>query len=206
LTEDHKPNLPEEKKRIEKAGGQVVFDGYMNYRVYAKGKTFKGRRYPGLNMSRSMGDLLGNYDAGVSAVPEVSKVPLSSNGQSEQSPDGPDLIGAVPSVSSHSIDPMTDHFILLCSDGVWEFISSDEAVAICADHGPNQAMVAAESLSRESWDRWMQNLGGQVVDDITAMIVHLNYDKKVATEVDAMDTSIQQSASEPQSPKILDKE
>jgi len=32
----------DEKLRIEKAGGRVVFDGYANYRVYAK-----NARYPG---------------------------------------------------------------------------------------------------------------------------------------------------------------
>merc|ERR1719506_945004 len=67
LTEDHKPNLPAEKARIEQMGGQVIFDGGYNYRVYAKGK-----RYPGLNMSRAMGDLVGFYDAGISAMPDVA--------------------------------------------------------------------------------------------------------------------------------------
>lgn len=37
---------------IEKAGGRVVFDGYANHRVYAK-----NARYPGLNMSRCIGDV-----------------------------------------------------------------------------------------------------------------------------------------------------
>ena len=32
----------DEKARIEKSGGRVVFDGYANYRVYAK-----NARYPG---------------------------------------------------------------------------------------------------------------------------------------------------------------
>lgn len=54
LTMDHKPDCPEERKRIEQAGGKVVFDGFYNYRVYNR-----TGKYPGLNMSRALGDLGG---------------------------------------------------------------------------------------------------------------------------------------------------
>ena len=40
----------DEKSRIERAGGRVVFDGYANYRVYAK-----NARYPGTEMSSTAG-------------------------------------------------------------------------------------------------------------------------------------------------------
>ncbi|CAE7939999.1 TATDN2, partial [Symbiodinium necroappetens] len=68
LTRDHKPNLKDEKARIEKARGMVVFDGYANHRIYAR-----NARHPGLNMSRCLGDLLGHQSCGISAVPEVSQ-------------------------------------------------------------------------------------------------------------------------------------
>eukprot|EP00416_Gambierdiscus_australes_P024749 CAMPEP_0171068810 /NCGR_PEP_ID=MMETSP0766_2-20121228/8785_1 /TAXON_ID=439317 /ORGANISM="Gambierdiscus australes, Strain CAWD 149" /LENGTH=391 /DNA_ID=CAMNT_0011525159 /DNA_START=105 /DNA_END=1280 /DNA_ORIENTATION=+ len=140
LTRDHKPNLKDEKARIEKAGGRVVFDGYANHRVYAK-----NGRYPGLNMSRCLGDLLGHQEAGCTSVPEVTERQLT---------------------------PL-DYCLLLCSDGVWEFITPQEAVQIVSKYGPNKAMPAAEYLAKEAWDRWIQEEGGAVVDDITVVLVFL---------------------------------
>lgn len=140
LTRDHKPNLPDEKQRIEQAGGRVVFDGYANHRVYAK-----SGRYPGLNMSRCLGDLMGHADAGCSAVPEVGERPITDS----------------------------DHVLLVCSDGVWEFVSPQEAVGLVAKYTPDKAIQAAEDLAKASWDRWIQEEGGAVVDDITVVCVYL---------------------------------
>jgi serine/threonine protein phosphatase PrpC len=141
LTKDHKPNDPKEKKRIEANGGRVVFDGYANHRIYAQ----KGR-YPGLNMSRCLGDLLGHQDAGCSAEPDVSE---------------------------RVISPL-DHILLLCSDGVWEFITAQEAVEIVGQYPQAKAADAANQLAKEAWDRWIREEGGAVVDDITVVLVYLN--------------------------------
>lgn len=140
LTRDHKPDLKEEKARIIKAGGRVVFDGYANHRIYAK-----NGRYPGLNMSRCLGDLLGHADAGVSCEPEISE---------------------------RTLDPL-DNVLMLCSDGVWEFINPQEAADIIRDFPHAKAMVAADKLAKEAWDRWIKEEGGAVVDDITAVLVYL---------------------------------
>merc|ERR1719410_928164 len=72
LTEDHKPNLDRERKRIEEKGGRVVFDGFYNYRVFSN----KGM-YPGLNMSRALGDCVGHTEAGLSAAPDVKEISLA---------------------------------------------------------------------------------------------------------------------------------
>jgi len=141
LTRDHKPNLKDERQRIEKSGGRVVFDGYANHRVYAK-----NGRYPGLNMSRCLGDLMGHQDCGITAEPEVLE---------------------------HKIDS-SDYVLLLCSDGVWEFITPIEAVTIVHEYGPKRAMEAAEKLAKEAWDRWIKEEGGAVVDDITVVCAFLN--------------------------------
>mmetsp|Transcript_17491 Transcript_17491/g.49623 ORF Transcript_17491/g.49623 Transcript_17491/m.49623 type:complete len:439 (+) Transcript_17491:77-1393(+) len=196
LTVDHKPNLPEEQQRIERNGGQVRFDGASNYRVYAK-----GQRYPGLNMSRAMGDLLGVYHAGISSVPDVVEKSIAGEAEAgaaaaETKPEEPRAparpswskfipgVGGAraaqsaasygPTLSTHCIDPLHDKFVLLCSDGVWEFLTSHEAVQLVAQYPAEQAMGAAEQLACISWDRWIQVMQGDVVDDITALVVHLD--------------------------------
>lgn len=144
LTRDHKPNLPDEKARIEKNGGKVIYDGYANHRVFAKKK-----QYPGLNMSRCLGDLLGHQECGISCVPEVSE---------------------------RTINP-EDHFLLLCSDGVWEFIQPLEASKMVNEKAPEAAMASAEKLAKASWDKWIKEENGEVVDDITVCLVYLNMTK-----------------------------
>jgi len=140
LTRDHKPDCKDEKERIESKGGRVVFDGYANHRIYSQ----QGR-YPGLNMSRCLGDLMGHVQCGIIAEPEVN---------------------------TRDILP-EDSVLLVCSDGVWEFISPTEAVNIVMDYGPSKAMMSAERLAKESWDRWIKEEGGAVVDDITVVLVYL---------------------------------
>eukprot|EP00931_Biecheleriopsis_adriatica_P096040 TRINITY_DN69681_c0_g1_i1.p1 TRINITY_DN69681_c0_g1~~TRINITY_DN69681_c0_g1_i1.p1 ORF type:complete len:443 (-),score=97.21 TRINITY_DN69681_c0_g1_i1:37-1326(-) len=177
LTVDHKPDLPEERQRIEAAGGMVVFDGGWNYRVYARGKVDeRGKRYPGLNMSRAMGDLNGFHHAGISANPDVKLRFVGGEAvDGKGDPKRQSSLGSVsePSVRSLSITSR-DRFVLLCSDGVWEFISSEEAVRIVAQFTAEQAMEAADHLASLAWQRWMAELEGQVVDDITAVVFHLN--------------------------------
>lgn len=142
LTRDHKPSLKDERARIERCGGRVIFDGYANHRVYAK-----NARYPGLNMSRCLGDLLGHQDCGISCEPECSEQEVTE----------------------------LDHVLLLCSDGVWEFVNAQEAVEIVSEFPSEQAELAAEALAREAWDRWIFEQGGAVVDDITVVVVYLQH-------------------------------
>ena len=142
VSRDHKPEIPEERERIHRLGGVVIKPPHdVNHRVYVK-----GFRFPGLAMSRALGDLIGYHRAGISPIPEISQT---------------DLFG--------------DETLLLCSDGVWEFLSSAEAVALIQDCtlGVQSYMEAAENLCRVSWDKWIAEENGAVVDDITAIIVKL---------------------------------
>merc|ERR1719409_2037722 len=105
-------------------------------------------KYPGLNMSRAMGDIKGHNECGIVATPEVTQ-----------------------------LDITPEHYVLLvCSDGVWEFITPQEALDFVGQRPPSQAGETVEALTKMAWERWMKEEKGQVVDDITAILVYLNSD------------------------------
>lgn len=101
---------------------------------------------PGLAMARSFGDMAAET-VGVFAEPELSKVTLTSN----------------------------HRFVIWASDGVWEFISSQDACNIVYKHWKQGPRKAADALVAESVKRW--NLEEDVVDDTTVIILFLNYPK-----------------------------
>mmetsp|Transcript_57714 Transcript_57714/g.137332 ORF Transcript_57714/g.137332 Transcript_57714/m.137332 type:complete len:389 (+) Transcript_57714:133-1299(+) len=150
LSEDHKPNLEREKARIESADppGRVIFDGYYNHRVFAQGSAL-----PGLNMSRALGDIIGNTEAGISATPDVRVVSLKEE-------------RAASSGSSAAT-------LLVCTDGVWEFISSEQAFEYIAPHAKIGMQKCIDDLAKESWDAWMKDSDNEISDDITAVCLCL---------------------------------
>jgi len=137
LTQDHKPDCEAESRRIAASGkGQVRrLEGDIPKRVFLKDKM-----YPGLAMTRSIGDTVG-VDAGVISTPDVTSRRIEQDWR----------------------------FLLVCSDGVWEFINSQEAVDIISRYHPSDCQKGAEALASEAWNRWIQE-EGNVVDDITVII------------------------------------
>jgi serine/threonine protein phosphatase PrpC len=138
LTMDHTPELEGERARIEEAGGRVDFDG-RSHRVYAA-----NAHYPGLNMSRALGILKGQSDAGIIAEPTVTEVSLAEE----------------------------DESLIICSDGVWQHIEPSEAAEILARYPPTAAQ-AVEALAAEARTRWLEEDEG-LVDDITALVIDLD--------------------------------
>mmetsp|Transcript_57782 Transcript_57782/g.179501 ORF Transcript_57782/g.179501 Transcript_57782/m.179501 type:complete len:384 (-) Transcript_57782:358-1509(-) len=149
LTIDHKPNDAKERRRIESADppGRVVFDGYYNHRVFSR----KGM-YPGLNMSRAIGDVTGHLEAGLTAFPDVKEVDLRALRESA----GNGLV------------------LLLCTDGVWEFIESKDAADLVCQYPAITAEEAVQRLVKLGWDRWMQDSDQEISDDITGVFVDLS--------------------------------
>lgn len=99
---------------------------------------------PGLAMTRSIGDtVLSEY--GVSPVPEVTYTRLCP----------------------------ADAFMVLASDGVWEFMTSQEVVDFVGKMLAEGSTAAETStaLVREAVRKWRRN--EVVVDDTTAVVMHL---------------------------------
>ena len=66
-----------------------------------------------------------------------------------------------------------DKFIILASDGIWEFISSDEAVDIVKLYYLNNDLEGALNyLYNESVKRWVSK--ENIIDDITVIIAFLD--------------------------------
>mmetsp|Transcript_39460 Transcript_39460/g.102863 ORF Transcript_39460/g.102863 Transcript_39460/m.102863 type:complete len:366 (-) Transcript_39460:264-1361(-) len=139
LTRDHKPELDDERQRIRESGGLVLADGRGSFRVYRSDS-----RGPGLNMSRSLGDLQGHDLCGLSAEPEILDLALGS----------------------------ADKVLLIGSDGLWDAVSPQEAVRTALRMGPRCAREAAQKIAREARQRWV--LEGNYVDDITVLLIHLH--------------------------------
>ena len=141
---EHRPPL-QERARIEGAGGVVSpgGPGGRPSRVWANGRV-------GLAMSRSIGD--GECKkVGVIPDPEIQKFVLSP--PKDKNGDG-------------------DLFVIVASDGVWEFIESQEAAEIVATKP--HASDACELLVKESAERWRRE-EGNYRDDITAIITFLPF-------------------------------
>jgi len=67
-----------------------------------------------------------------------------------------------------------DKFIVLASDGVWEFLTNEEIAGMVKPFFETKnAEKAAETVVRESYLRWKREEEG-IVDDITCIIVFLD--------------------------------
>jgi hypothetical protein len=101
-------------------------------------------RVPGLAMTRSFGDSIVK-EIGVIAVPEVYAVPLCA----------------------------ADRFVILASDGVFDFITTPEVVAIVARMRDSATpQEAAEEVVKIACARWMDD--DVDIDDISCAVVYLD--------------------------------
>lgn len=127
----------------------------------------------GLNMSRSFGDLE-LREAGIISEPTISQVKLAA----------------------------ADHFLMVCSDGVWEWLKLQEVIDI-VKQALDKKQNAASQLALETSDSWLRN-EKETVDDITVVLVLLKDFNQPAGPpkpiLKRSDTGSSSSSSRPQLP------
>ncbi|XP_062262710.1 protein phosphatase 1D-like isoform X2 [Platichthys flesus] len=130
VTQDHKPELPKEKERIERLGGSVMKKSGVNRVVWKRPRlTHNGpvRRstvidqIPFLAVARSLGDLW-SYDF--------------YSGEFVVSPE--------PDTTVMTLDPKLHRYIILGSDGLWNMMPPKNAVNMCYSH---DKMVGPKGMS-----------------------------------------------------------
>ena len=138
----YRPEVLEERNRILMSGGIVeqmkneYGQAIGSYRVWARGKNF-----PGLALSRSIGDLLGK-NIGVIPDPGILEYDLSESTK----------------------------FIAICSDGVWVYLN-DEIVKNYGKsfYLDNNASGFCHYIVNQSVSEWEKN--GPNVDDISVVVI-----------------------------------
>ena len=143
LSKDHKPNVLEEAERIKNAGGRIRPMKNQDGEFVGPLRVYlKEDDIPGLAMTRSFGDLYATT-AGTICIPEITEHVFCKE----------------------------DKFIILGSDGLFEFISNEDIVNIVKKYYNNNDIVGCcEFLYKESYRKWIVE-EEDCVDDITIIIV-----------------------------------
>ena len=142
LTRDHKPNDIKERERIIKQGGKIFQEKDEFGNRFGVMRIWQnGEGGIGLALTRSFGDDILNK-LGVCCVPEIKEFILEKN----------------------------DKFIIISSDGLWEYIPSQECVNIVKEfYVKNDIKGAGNYLYKEASKRWI--IQQDIVDDITIILV-----------------------------------
>ena len=127
LSRDHKPDDKNESLRIIQSNGRV--ESYQDENGNPVGPArvwLKNQDLPGLAMSRSLGDAVAS-SVGVIPEPEILEFTLTPE----------------------------DKFVVIGSDGIFEFLSNEDVVKIVVPHWKLKDVEAAcESLWKEANLRW----------------------------------------------------
>ena len=141
LSRDHKPTEKDEAQRIIENDGRIQPFTEDGEFVGPERVWIKEEEVPGLAMTRSFGDRVA-ATVGVMSEPEIKEFKFEEG----------------------------DKFMIIASDGIWEFISSQECINIIKDfYDKNDLKGCCEYLYQESSKRWLKE--EEVIDDTTLILV-----------------------------------
>lgn len=146
-TSDHKVSRDDEAARIKQAGGKVVISEYADgSRDYRVAP--KDLSSPQIAISRSLGDLIFK-DSGVIATPEIVE---------------------------WQVKKPSDAYVLVCSDGVWEFLNAMDLRGLTLEALRSEGASATEvvrGLMQRAKQTW-NDMEEYYCDDITVMLASLS--------------------------------
>ena len=141
LSRDHKPTEKDEAKRIYENEGRIQPFTEDGEFVGPQRVWIKDEEVPGLAMTRSFGDRVAAA-VGVMSEPEIKEFDFDEN----------------------------DKYMIIASDGIWEFISSQECIDIIQKYYENNDLKGCcDYLYQESSKRWLKE--EEVIDDTTLILV-----------------------------------
>jgi len=141
LSRDHKPTEKDEAKRIYENDGRIQPFTEDGEFVGPQRVWIKEEEVPGLAMTRSFGDRVA-ATVGVMSEPEIKEFNFDEN----------------------------DKYMIIASDGIWEFISSQECIDMIQKfYESNDLKGCCEYLYQESSKRWLKE--EEVIDDTTLILV-----------------------------------
>ena len=144
LNSCHNPEIEEEKKRIEKNGGEV---GRVNWADFGPQRIwYKGREYPGLSITRSFGDFI-SEPLGVISTPDIKE---------------------------YNIDYKNAKIIVMATDGIWEFLSNIKVRDILIPYYEENNILGGIGklidISSKTWSVKNPNY----IDDLSSIILFFN--------------------------------
>lgn len=149
-TKDHKPNDPDEKARIEAAGGQVR-------ECNSGGERVQYRVNGNLNLCRALGDF--EYKQRADLSPQLQ------------------MITSCPDI--YSWECQEGDIVVLACDGIFDVLKNEEVIAFVREriHEKELGLIAEEMMTRCLSDdpKISHGIGG---DNMTTVIVHLTGDSK----------------------------
>jgi serine/threonine protein phosphatase PrpC len=145
LTDDHKPQRPDERARLEQSSALLLTEREVrgfgdDSKIYIC-RERGGDIVYGVLFTRSLGDADAHIHLGVSAQPEMGLRTLQDS----------------------------DRYFVLASDGVWDYMTNEEVMEYCANN--QDPLKAAEAIVSEASDRWATRDADNRRDDITVLVV-----------------------------------
>eukprot|EP00531_Pseudo-nitzschia_arenysensis_P009678 CAMPEP_0116147886 /NCGR_PEP_ID=MMETSP0329-20121206/18021_1 /TAXON_ID=697910 /ORGANISM="Pseudo-nitzschia arenysensis, Strain B593" /LENGTH=706 /DNA_ID=CAMNT_0003643899 /DNA_START=98 /DNA_END=2218 /DNA_ORIENTATION=+ len=162
LSEDHKPNLPDEMARVQKAGLEVESisvkeeDGTETL-IYKVKKSDKDQ----LAVSRAFGDFDYKANTTLSEV-EQAIIPLAE-------------------VKIHTRND-DDLYLVLACDGIWDVMNNEQAIEVVQQQVEIKTKYSPDSLLPDVADGLLQEcLEKESRDNLSAIVVSLNSSKATTT-------------------------